>query len=185
VVPPDLWCYRLDARRTVVGRALSNGGNVLDWLQRTLRLPPREELEAALVGTKTGARRLTVDAALVGERPPLSREGDVASMAGMTLDTTAAEIARAWMEAVAGRIAEAVRAVERAFGPAEEVVASGGALRASPGFARIVGEAIGRPLRLRPTGEETARGAALLALERIGVIPDAVAFAAAEVEAGE
>jgi sugar (pentulose or hexulose) kinase len=43
-----------------------------------------------------------------------------------------------------------------------------------------VADAVGRPMRLRPLGEETARGAALLALERLGAIDDAVAFAAAE-----
>ncbi|HEX8697090.1 MAG TPA: gluconokinase [Longimicrobium sp.] len=185
VVPDDLWCYRLDARRTVAGRALSNAGNVLDWLRRTFRLPPPGELEAALAATVPGAHGLEVVPALVGERPPLSDLAETASMAGMTLDTAPAEIARAWMEAVAARIAEAVRAVERAFGPAAEVVASGGALHASPAFARIVGEAVGRPLRLRPEGEETARGAALVALERIGAIDDAVVFAGGPGGSGE
>jgi gluconokinase len=180
VVPDDLWCYRLDARRTVAGRALSNAGNVLDWLRRTFRLPPPEELEAALAAMEPGAHGLDVVPALLGERPPLSERDETAAMAGMTLDTTPAEVARAWMEAVAGRIAEAVRAVERHFGSAVEVVASGGALHASPAFARIVADAVGRPLRLRPEGEETARGAALVALERIGAIPDAVAVASGE-----
>jgi gluconokinase len=47
-------------------------------------------------------------------------------------------------------------------------VASGGALHASGAFRRAVERALGRPLALRGHADETARGAALVTLERIG-----------------
>jgi gluconokinase len=78
------------------------------------------------------------------------------------------EIARAWLEAAAVGMGEALDAVEAAFGPADEVVAGGGALNASPAWTRIIADALGRPMRLSPHHEATLRGAALLALERIG-----------------
>ncbi|HET7460642.1 MAG TPA: FGGY family carbohydrate kinase [Longimicrobium sp.] len=168
-VPPELWLYRLDAARTVAGRALSNAGNTMAWLRQTLRLPRAERLEAILAELADAPPpALEVVPVLLGERPPLSERGDVAAIARMTMSTTPVEIWRAWLWALAGRIAEAVAVVEREYGRAAEIVASGGALHASPAFRGVVERALGRPLPLRGGhGDETARGAALIALERL------------------
>lgn len=174
-VPDRLWCYRLDARRTVCGRAMSNGGNGFAWLTRTLRLPPPDELEARLAAMAPGAHGLTVVPRLVAERPPRPEGPETAAIAGLTAATGAVEIVRAWLEASARAMAEAVDAVEAAFGPADEVVAGGGALQASPVWTGIIADALGRPLRLSPHHEATLRGAALLALERIGADPHPLA----------
>jgi gluconokinase len=179
-VPDGLWCYRLDAGRTVCGRALSNGGAGYEWLRRTLLLPSPDELEARLAAMRPGAHGLAVIPRLLPERPPRGAGPETASITGMTAATGAVEIARAWLEASAGEVAGALDAVEVAFGPADEVVAGGGALNASPAWTRIIADALGRPLRLTPHAEPTLRGAALLALERIGAIGDAVALAAAD-----
>lgn len=184
-VPDGLWCYRLDARRQVAGRAMSNGGSVFAWLERTLRLPSRQALEAALAAMPPAAHGLTVVPRLLPERPPRPSGSETARVAGLTAATGPVEIARAWLEAAAFAMADALDAVEAAFGAAEEVVAGGGALRESPAWARIVTDALGRPMRLSPHSEGTLRGAALLALERLGALDDAVAFAAAESGAGE
>ena len=180
-VPEGLWCYRLDARRTVAGRATSNGGSVFAWLERTLRLPPPAELEAALAAMPPAAHGLTVVPRLLPERPPRPPGPETATIAWLTAAAGPVEIVRAWLEAAAFAMADALGAVEAAFGAAEEVVAGGGALHASPAWARIIADAIGRPVRLPPHGETTLRGAALLALERLGAIEDAVALAAADV----
>jgi len=153
----------------VAGRALSNAGNGFAWLRRTLRLPRANRLEARLAAL-AGAPppRLRVAPALVGERPALSARDEVAALVGMTMDTSPIDLWRAWMEAVAARIADAVAAVEAEYGRADEIVAGGGALHASAAFLRTVERALGRPLALRGDGGETARGAALVALERLG-----------------
>jgi len=167
-VPAGLWMYRLDARRTIAGRAISNAGNTFAWLRRTLRLPRADRLEAMLAAEDHDpAPHLHVVPTLLGERPPLSEREQVAAIAGMTMDTTPAELWRAWLWAVAGRIAEAVAAVEAEYGRADEIVASGGALHASESFRRTVERALGRPVTLRDDGDDTARGAALAALERL------------------
>lgn len=171
-VPDALWLYRMDARRTVSGRALSNAGNGFAWLRRTLRLPRADRLEALLAATADDPPpRLRVTPALLGERPPLSEREEMAAMAGMTMDTSPVDLWRAWMDAVAARIAGAAAAVEAQHGRADEIVASGGALHASPAFRRAVERALGRPLALRAGSDETARGAALAALERLGINP--------------
>ena len=182
-VPDALWCYRLDARRTVAGRAMSNGGNVFAWLARTLRLPPPAELEARLAAMPPAAHGMAVLPRLLPERPPRLPGPERAAIGGLTMAAGPVEIARAWLEAAAFSMADALDAVEAAFGPVDEVVAGGGALHASPAWARIVADALGRPLRITTHYESTLRGAALLALERLGVIGDAVAVAGAQGEA--
>ncbi|HEX6037138.1 gluconokinase [Longimicrobium sp.] len=183
IVPAGLWCYRLDERRTVAGRAMSNGGSVFAWLERTLRLPPADEMERLLAALPPAAHGLTVVPRLLPERPPRPLGPETGLLSGLTQATGPVEIARAWLEAAAFAMADGLDAVEAAFGPADEVVAGGGALHASPAWARIVADALGRPLRLAPHYESTMRGAALLALERVGAIDDAVAFAARAAEA--
>jgi gluconokinase len=178
VVPHGLWCYRLDGRRTVAGRALSNGGSVFAWLRRTLLLPPADEFEARLAAMAPVSHGLAVVPRLLPERPPRPPGPETGTVTGLTQATGPVEMARAWLEAAAFAMADALDAVEAAFGPADEVVAGGGALHASPAWARIVADALGRPMRLSPHEESTLRGAALLALERLGAIGDAVAFAA-------
>jgi gluconokinase len=187
VVPDGLWCYRLDDRRTVAGHALSNGGSGFAWLQRTLRLPPPAELEARLDAMAPASHGLTVVPRLLPERPPRPPGPETAVVTGLTMAAGPVEIARAWLEASAFAMADALDAVEAAFGPADEVVAGGGALHASRAWARMVVDALGRPMRMSPHYESTMRGAALLALERLGAVGDALAFAAREADgaAGE
>lgn len=182
VVPDGLWCYRLDERRTVAGRAVSNGGSAFAWLRRTLRLPPPAVLEAELGAMAPASHGLRVVPRLLHERPPRPPGPDTAAVAGLTMATGPVQIARAWLEAAAFAMADGLDAVEAAFGPAAEVVAGGGALHASPAWARIVADALGRPMRLSTHHESTLRGAALLALERLGALDDAAAFAAREAD---
>jgi gluconokinase len=66
--------------------------------------------------------------------------------------------------------------------PAHTIVASGGALARSRVWTQITADALGRPIRWSPESEATSRGAALLALEALGVLPD---LATARLELGE
>jgi gluconokinase len=178
VVAPGLWCYRLDRRRVVVGRALSNGGNVVAALDRFLRLPPPSEREPALAAMEPDAHGLTVLPRLVGERGPDAREVPGAVVVGQTSATRPIELLRAWLEAVGLRIGDAARALEATFGEAEVVVAGGGALNASPAWRQILADVLGRRLVLSGADETSARGAALVALESLGLLPDALAVSA-------
>lgn len=168
-VPPELWCYRIDARTVVYGRALSTGGSAFAWLRGTLRLPGPRALEAALAAMKPDAHGLTVLPDLYTPRPPAPDAPPAGTIVGLSAATTPTQIARAWIEAVALRAADALDAVEQALGPVAEVRADGGALHASPAWARIFADALGRPLRLAAEREVTSRGAALLAGRALGL----------------
>ena len=43
--PEQLWCYRADAERIVLGGSLSDGGSVVAWLRSSTQLPDPEEAE--------------------------------------------------------------------------------------------------------------------------------------------
>jgi gluconokinase len=54
------------------------------------------------------------------------------------------------------------------LGGAESVVATGGALLANADWTQILADVLGRPLEVSAVGEGSARGAAMMALERAG-----------------
>lgn len=113
VVPPGLWCYRVDREHALVGGATSEGGNVYAWLRQTLQLGEPAATEAALAALPPDGHGLTVLPFVAGERSP-GWAGDVpASIHGMTLATTPLAILRASLE-------EEIRLTKRAYGWPEE-----------------------------------------------------------------
>lgn len=176
-IPRGLWCYRLDAERLVMGRALSNAGNGVAWLRESWRLPPEAEAEAEIAAMQPHAHGLLVLPLLLGERAPGWEEWRGASILGLTRATRPVEVLRAWLEGVSYHLAGALDALEGALGPVSQVVASGGAMHASPTWRRILADVLGRRVVLSREREETSRGAALMALERLGVLPAGAAEA--------
>jgi len=173
--PRGLWRYRVDRNRSVIGGATSEGGNVFAWCRRVLRLGDDDEVEAALATLAPDAHGLTVLPHLAGERSPGWRDGRHGAISGLRIDTTAVEITRAALEAVALRLA-VVYGLLVPFASADHtVVASGGALGRSRTWTQIIADALGHPVTWSAQTEATSRGAALLALEALGVLPDLAA----------
>jgi gluconokinase len=167
-VPEELWCYRLDARYWVAGAALSNGGNAVAFLRDFLRLPAEREWEEAVLEMEPDSHGLTILPFLLGERGPGWRKETHSVVLGATAATKPEELVRAWMEAIAYRIARVDTQLHRSLGGRGEVLATGGALYASPVWAQILADVMNRPVALAAAREATARGAALVALERLG-----------------
>jgi len=88
---------------------------------------------------------------------------------GLTQQTKPIELVRAALEAIAYRFALIARALE-AVAPEATVIATGNALRSSPGWLQIIADVLGRPIMLGGSSEASTRGAALLALEAAGKI---------------
>lgn len=179
VVPPGLWCYRLDREHALVGGATSEGGNVYAWLRQTLQLGEPVAVEAALAAFPPDSHGLTVLPFVAGERSPGWAGNVPASLHGLTLATTPLAILRASLEAVAYRFALIARHLVESRDDVR-VVASGGALLSSPAWMQIVADVLGRPLVASAEVETTSRGTALLALRTLGVIPSLDAVPAAE-----
>src|SRR5205807_4022170 len=159
-------------RRALVGGATSEGGNVRAWCRKVLALPAEEAaLERAIVAVAPDAHGLTALPFFAGERSPGWRPEARAAVAGLSLATSAAEITRALLEAVAFRLAEIYDRL-RPLAAADHVVAgSGGALGHSRAWAQIITDALGVPIALGRDAEASTRGAALLVLEALGQPP--------------
>lgn len=168
-LPTGLWCYRVDSRRALPGGALTEGGMVYAWMKETLRLAVNDEVETALASREPDVHGLTVLPFLAGERSP-GWAGDArATLHGLTLATTPLDILQAGLEAVAFRIALVYEQIRSLLPEAPEIVASGGALLQSPTWLQIMADVLDRPLAISLAPEASARGAALLALEALGV----------------
>lgn len=170
VEPPfGLWLYRLDRRRLVLGGALSEGGNFIDWVCREFRLPPLDELQEALVSYSPGTHGLTWLPFIAGERSPGWAGHARATLSGLHLDTTALEVLRAALEAVACRFVLVHRLIQEAVPGERLIVGSGNGLVNNRAWAQIMADALGQPLAFSPEPEASLRGAALVTLERLGL----------------
>ncbi|MBA4115117.1 MAG: gluconokinase, partial [Rubrobacter sp.] len=166
-----LWCYRSDAERFISGGALSDGGNLVGWLRKTLRLPEPGETEEILAAMEPDAHGLTFLPLLAGERGPGWADTANGTVAGLSMATSPVDILRAAMEAVALRFALIAESLDAAFpegASSRAVIATGGGLSSSPTWTGILADALGRPMTASAVPEASSRGAALLALEALG-----------------
>lgn len=169
-VPAGLWCYRVDRQRILLGGATSEGGNLFAWLRSVLQLGDPVTVEAALAAGQPDAHGLTVLPFLAGERSPGWASDLRASIVGLSLNSTALDILHAGLEAVAYRFALIAQLLIPQLPDAPCFVANGGALLNSPAWAQICADVLGQPLYASAITEPSSRGAALLALESLGVL---------------
>ena len=121
-----------------------------------------------LVAVVPDSHGLTALLFLAGERSPGWRRDARAAVTGISLATTAPQILRALLEAVAYRLAAVYDRLAPVASPGHAVVASGGALGHSGVFTQVLADALGVPLDVREGTEPSSRGAALLALGALG-----------------
>jgi gluconokinase len=152
---PGLFLYLLDDRRIVEGGALSDGGNLYAWLQKTLT-------PSAEVGDREHG--LTFLPFLGGERSTGWDPDATGTITGLTFDTTAADIRQAALEGVGFRFA----AIAELMPEIEEIVATGGALLKDKRWIQIMADTLERPVTVSGIEEASLRGAAVAALERSG-----------------
>jgi gluconokinase len=161
---PRLFLYRLDERYVVEGGAFSDGGNVYSWLDQTLRL----EDGSRLAEREPAAHGLTFLTLLGGERSPNWNARARGAIAGLSFDTTPEDLLQAALEGVAFRFAE----VAALMPEVREIVAAGHALVVDSDWVQILADVLERPLTASPVEEASARGAAVVVLERLGAEPE-------------
>jgi gluconokinase len=188
VVPLDvvpsrgLWLYLVDAQRGLLGGALSEGGNVIAWLTSTLKLPPISEAEALVAAMPPGGHGLTVLPFISGERSPGWHDDAKMTISGITTHTSPADLLRACVEGIAYQLGEVFDQLNTALEQKEiapMLIASGGAILSSTALQSIIADILNTPLYPSLEREASARGAALLALESLGIIPN-IAHASVE-----
>jgi gluconokinase len=167
--PFGLWRYRLDRLRPITGGAISNGGSVVAWLADVLRLRP-EDIDAIVADLPPDGHGLTVLPFWMGERSPNWRGDARAAIVGLAQHTSAAEVCRAALEAVAYRLAAVHDLLAGSLRPDYQLVATGQALLSSAAWTQMVADVLNRPVTLSRVDEASSRGAAILALQRAGAI---------------
>jgi gluconokinase len=163
----DLWSYRLDGGYRVAGGALSNGGNVVTYLTGLLGSLDRGRLSERLAG-EPDAHGLTILPSLFPERGFGWTRERSAAVLGLRPETGPYDLVAAWLEALAQRLAELLDRLEESFGESAEVAATGGAVGSVPGWATLLADATGRPVRIPDDPEATSRGAAIVAARALG-----------------
>ena len=169
-VPSGTWCYRIDEQRAILGGALNDGGSLFDWLRSSLQLPPLEAAETEVAALQPDDHGLTVLPFWAGERSTGWADDARGAIVGLRLHTRPVEILRACMEAVALRFGALDRRLVAVMPNASEVVATGGALLHSPAWMQIMADVLDRPVLASTELEASSRGAALLALEALGLL---------------
>ncbi|HEV7799011.1 MAG TPA: gluconokinase [Pyrinomonadaceae bacterium] len=169
-LPPELWCYRANRQRILIGGALSDGGGLYNWIRESL-LPEEdsETIERELELLRPDAHGLTILPFWSGERSTGWNPDARGAILGLRMQTRPIEILRAAMESIAYRFALIAEALEP-FAREATLIASGHALRSSSTWVQILADVLGRRVLVSELSEASLRGAALLALEAAGKI---------------
>ncbi|MBA3652416.1 MAG: carbohydrate kinase, partial [Chthoniobacterales bacterium] len=168
-LPFGLFRFVVDEKRSLVGGAVSNAGNLRAWCLRELSLPNDEgAVEKILRQSSAGSASLTILPFWVKERAPTWPEHLDGVIHGLTQASTAADLLQAATTAVCHRLADILAQLESTIGRAKKIVVSGGILQ-SPASLQMLADSLGRNLHPCADQEASLRGAAVYALERSGV----------------
>jgi len=192
--PFGLFCYRIDAERHLIGGAVSNAGNLFAWCRSELNLPADPaEIERRLASRPLPEHGLGVLPFWTAERAPSWDENASGTITGITSSTTALDLLQAINEAFYLRLALIGSMVRGNSRSAIHWNVSGGILN-SPSALQRLANIMGQPLHPNTEPEASLRGAAVFALEKLGlpvpplaqgkcVDPDPAAAAAYRIEA--
>jgi len=180
--PAGLWLYLIDAQRAVLGGALSEGGNMLSWLDTVLKLPTLQDAEPLAAALEPDQHGLTILPFISGERSLGWHANARMTINGISLRTSPADLLRAGMEALAYQLSavhEQLTGALKMESNIPRLIGSGGALLGSPTLQSIIVDTLDMPLYPSRESEASARGVALLALEAMDILPDATQVAPA------
>lgn len=164
--PFGLFAYRVDAKRYLVGGAVSNAGNLHAWCLRELRLNNNAvAIEKALSERPSPEHGLTVLPFWSAERAPTWDENARGAIIGLRQSTTALDLLQAITEGFyhrLGIIAEMIAGDEQ-----PKWVVAGGILKSKSALRRLA-NVMGRSVYANPEPEASLRGAAVFAIEKLG-----------------
>jgi len=174
-----LFCYAGAGDDYVVGGAVNNGGLALKWARDRL-LPelasaavaagkdPFDAFDDLAGGVPPGAGGLVFLPHLAGERAPRWVPGLRGALVGLTLEHGREHVLRALLEGVVLHLATVVEAL-RAAGHAPGALRASGGFTASPLWLSIAADVLGMPLTVPARVEGSAFGAALVAMDALGL----------------
>ncbi|MCX6978178.1 MAG: sulfatase-like hydrolase/transferase, partial [Verrucomicrobia bacterium] len=169
IAPLGLFCYRLDPQRFLVGGAVSNAGNLRSWCLRELQLPDAAATEIALANRPSPAHGLVVLPFWNPERAPTWDEDATGSIHGLRQHSSSLDILQAITEATYHRLAK-IADLLLASDPSTptKFIVSGGIQRSPTSLQRLA-DVLGKPLHPNDEMEASLRGAAIFAIEKLGL----------------
>lgn len=166
-LPSGLWCYRIDASRSLLGGALTDVGRLFSWLTGGIAagLGSAELDEVLRRDPRPGTP--AVVPFLTGERSTGWAARARLVMAGVTAAHTPADLVRGAAEGLAIgylRVVEQLREVAPAV---SRVVASGSVTASYPAFLQLLADVLGVPVEHVELKRSTLLGTALIALDTV------------------
>lgn len=158
------FCYYLSPGKWVIGGAVNNGGNVIEWLNTLLFEEQNrvyEELPIAMTKTEIGAAGLFFIPYLNGERAPIWDGSARGAFYGLSAFHGKHHLMRAALEGIMYNLKEVLSILEEIGGQTRAIKASGGFL-ASPEWAQLAADILGYPLTISDSPESSSLGAVLL-----------------------
>jgi gluconokinase len=166
--PTGLFCYRVDAERFLVGGAVSNAGNLRAWCLKELNAGDPQALESELSKRPGPDHGLTVLPFWTAERAPTWNEDLRGAILGITQATSAIDLLQAVTEATFHRIAQIAEALSGQTPESPKYFVSGGIQHSNSALQRLA-DVLNQPLHANPEPEASIRGAAVFAMEKLGM----------------
>jgi gluconokinase len=180
----SLFCYALTPGRWIVGGAISNGGVVLRWagaaLAPDLGEHPEDALLALAADVPAGSEGLVMLPYLLGERAPLWSGPTPAAYVGLARHHGRGHLVRAALEGVCQQLRLVLDSIRDAGNEVTEVRATGGFARSAL-WRQMLADVLDAPIGFAASEEGSARGAAILGLQALGLADGIEVVAPAEV----
>ncbi|PFG39889.1 gluconokinase [Georgenia soli] len=164
-LPPGLWCYRVDATRSLLGGALNDVGRAASWLEANVRLDGVDV--GALLAAEPDPSTPTVLPYFSGERSTGWAADARALLADVSAGTTASMLYRGTMEGVALSYARVAAQLQQVAGQTQQILASGRVTQDLPTWLQVLADALGAPVVPVTIKRSTLHGTALLALDTL------------------
>lgn len=172
--PFGLWRYQL-RDYTGIGGAVSNAGNLVQWIRTTLGV---DDPFAFAAGDPPVFDGLVARPHLAGERGPGYSRNAGGELTGLRLHHSREDIAHALVLSILGTYRRLADLTVQTVPAVSSFVAAGGILNARPEFAQLLADATARPVHISQADESSLAGAALRARGRVATRPSGDPFLA-------
>ncbi len=147
-------------------------GAAIKWLRDKVGLIDASEESEAMARAAHPNHGVTLVPAFVGLGAPYWNPQARGLITGMTLDTTAADLVRATLEAIAFQTRDLTQAMAKDGAPMPAAIRIDGGMSQNAWFAQFLADTLGAPVERPHSHETTAWGAAVLAALTTGVFAD-------------
>ncbi len=169
-----VFSYLLTPDLHIVGGAVNNGGNVLQWFLDSFRGQDANRDVASLIASAAAVAPETDGLVflpyLLGERAPLWDASAKGAYVGLRMHHGQAHFARATLEGIIFGLYHVARVVVEQAGPITQIHATGGFFD-SDFCVQLLADVFGTPVGVRDDADASALGAVVVALHTLGYLP--------------